>query len=253
MQKLEQAGWVVRYEDRLAEGGHPYYVFPTAKTMRWARAQFQAGAEGQPHAQLVTSMMPNIHADMYTSDKQPVPGFLRHQELTNEVAHALEANAGLGVQWMSTWPRPFPHAFAQLQLPQPDLVFVAGINGASQLFFGELDHDSNESLAHFSDRKVDRTLALRYSGVLPELTGFAQFKMLVVVSDPNDPIGRIRKLIDVTSKASATSLFAFTLAPWLLNDSGGSIWFANGPSLENPSLKRTEHSDLKRIDQLTQQ
>lgn len=250
MQKLEQAGWVVRYEDRLAEGGHPYYVFPTVKTMRWARRQFQAAAEGHPHAQLVTTMMPNIHGDMYTSDKQPVPGFLRHQELTNEVAHALEANPTLGVQWMSTWPRPFPHAFAQLQLPQPDLVFVASINGAPQLFFGELDHHSNESLAHFKDRKADRALALRYSGLLPELTGFAQFQMLVVVSDTNDPISRAQKLIDVTNTASAESLFAFTLAPWLLNDQGGAIWFADGLTPECPSLTYTDHDGLKRLDQL---
>lgn len=249
MQKLEKAGWVVRYEDRLAEGGHPYYVFPTAKTMRWARAQFQAAAEGQPHAQLVTTMMPNIHADMYTSEKQ-IPGFLRHQELTNELAHALEADTALGVQWMSTWPRPFPHAYAQLQLPQPDLVFVASINGASQLFFGEMDHHSNESLAHFKDRKADRALTLRYSGLLPELTGFAHFQMLVVVSDTNDPISRVRKLIDVTNTASAESLFAFTLAPWLINDPTGSIWFADGLPPEHPSLTSTKHDRLKRLDQL---
>ena len=249
-EKPEKAGWVVGYEDRLAEGGHPYYVFPTPKTMRWARAQFQAGAEGQPYAQLVTTMMPNIHADMYTSDKQPIPGFLRHQELTNEVAQALEANAGLGVQWMSTWPRPFPHAFAQLQLPQPDLVFVGSINGASQLFFGEMDHHSNESLAHFKDKKADRALALRYSGVLPELTGFAQFRMLVVVSDTTDPIGRVRKLIGVTKTASAEGLFAFTLAPWLINDPDGAIWFEDGVFPNDSSLKPSEHRGLKRLDQI---
>jgi hypothetical protein len=215
-----------------------------------ARTNFLTGAEGQPYAQLVTTMMPNTHAGMYTSDKQPIPGFLRHQELTNDLAQALEANAGFGVQWMSTWPRPFPHAFAQLQLPQPDLVFVAGINGASRLFFGELDHHSNESLAHFKDRKADRALALRYSGVLPELTGFAQFQMLVVVSDSKDPIGRVRKLIGVTNAAFAGSFFAFTLAPWLINDPDGAIWFGDGIFPDDSSRTPSEHHGLKRLDQL---
>lgn len=250
MQKLEQAEWVVRYEDRLAEGGHPYFAFPTAKTMRWARRQFLAGGEGQPYATLVRTMVPNIHAGMYTSNKQPVPGFLRHQERTNEVAQALEETPALGVQWLSTWPRPFPHAFANLPLPQPDLVFVSRINGTPQLFFGELDHHGNESLAHFKDHKADRALALRYSGVLPEVTGFAQFQMLVVVSDTTDPIGRVRKLMDVANTAYAASLFAFTLAPWLLNDPSGAIWFGGGLPPEHPSLIPTEHHGLKRLDQL---
>ena len=124
------------------------------------------------------------------------------------------------------------------------------INGAPQLFFGEMDHHSNESLAHFKDRKADRALALRYSGVLAELTGFAQFQMLVVVSDTNDPIGRIRKLIDVTNAASAESLFAFTLAPWLINDPDGAIWFGDGIFPDGSSLTPSEHHGLKRLDQI---
>lgn len=55
----------------------------------------------------------------------------------------------------------------------------------------------------FKDRKADRALALRFSGVLAELTAFAKFQVLVVVSDTKDPIGRIHKLMDVTNTRPA--------------------------------------------------
>jgi hypothetical protein len=187
--------------DRLTDGGHPIYAFPTLKTMRWARKQFLTESAGTAHELLVKTMLPNVASTFYTPEPRTAPAFLRHQELTNDLAAAIEQDPRNGIQWLSTWSRPFPHALHGLALPQPDLVFVANVNGAPQLFFGEFDRNSNESVMHFAERKAKRARALSWSSVLPELTGFRAFRMLIVVADKKDPIGRIRKLMEATTKA----------------------------------------------------
>jgi hypothetical protein len=245
MQKLAKDGWVVLFMDRLTDGG-PFYVFPTVKTLRWARKEFLRD-EASPHRTLIETMFPNAVSTLYTPEPRTAPTFLRHHELTNDVAETLERSEALGLEWLSTWPRPFPHAYHRLALPQPDLVFVARVNGARQLFFGELDHNSNESIAHFKDRKANRAVSLAYSGFLPELTGYESFLTLVVVADTKDPLGRIGKLVEAAKSAHAADLLAFTVAPWLHKNPTGRIWFSRGRTPKSASLDSSTH-ELSRFE-----
>jgi hypothetical protein len=250
MQRLAKRDWLALHMDYLTLGGHPIYAFPTAKAMRWAREQFLKMVAGTSHEKLVQTMLPNAVKSLSIPQPRSAPAYLAHQELSNDAAFALEHDPKLRIPWLSTWPRPFPHTYSTMPLPQPDLVLVAEVKGTPYLFFGELDHNSNESLAHFQNRKAHRARVFDHSNGLHVLTGFATFRMLVIIADAKDPLGRMRKLIAATKRAGASHLIAFTLMPWLLSDPSGLIWFADGMMPTRESLAAGKHRGLKRFEQL---
>ncbi|HEX7709187.1 MAG TPA: replication-relaxation family protein [Thermoanaerobaculia bacterium] len=251
MQQLERSGWVSIYKDRTAIGGKPQYAFPTRKAFLWARGELLRTVRGTDAEKVVQGMLPNVRSRLapHVATRGTMP-FLAHQILVNEVALTIEHSPEYNLRWVSTWPRPFPHTFRGLALPQPDLVAITAAGSAPRLIFAELDRSANESLAHFVEHKAQRTLALEASGLLRDLTGFDQTLTLVVVAEATDAISRIEKLMEATSAAGAGSLFAFTVAEWLHEDPAGGIWFSGSVRPSGRQKEKSHHEGLRTFDEL---
>jgi hypothetical protein len=224
MQALKQAGFITSWEERLTVGGHPRYALPTRIGLEWALGELKAETNGFPHARLVRLMIGETGKRPLELAPRTAPPFLPHQDETNRVVAALEAQPDLGVTWASTWHRPFPNAIDDLRMPQPDAVLVATRDGKPHLVF--LEHDrGQEAPASFARKKAERYYELSLYRIAQELFGFDDFTVWVTVNDVanGNPLQRIRTLQAVSRNARMTR---FTLAGWIpAHGHQRPIWF----------------------------
>lgn len=227
MRKLESLGWVSLFEERLTFGGHPKYVLPTSKALRWAFDALERESGGTPHESLVRTMLADQPRTALELAPFTAPAFLPHQRETNAAVIAFKKCYPLGVTWASAFERPFPTRRSGHFLPQPDFVLVmAPFGEAPRLVFGEHDRGS-EPVARFMERKVDTAASLLFGDTLGRLTGFDRFEVWVTVNDVagNAPLRRIAVLQDAARAHYAERLFRFTLLDWALAGPEKAIWY----------------------------
>lgn len=228
MRKLEQLGWVSLFEERLTFGGHPKYVLPTAKTLRWAFDAMERESEGSPDETLVRTMLADQPRTALELAPFTAPAFLPHQRETNDAVIAFRQCYPLGVLWASAFERPFPTRKGGHFLPQPDFVLVmAPFGEAPRLVLGELDRGS-EPVARFIERKVSTAASLRFDGTLKRLTGFDAFEVWVVVKDVahHASLRRLAVLQQAAREHFAQSLFRFTVLDWVIAAPEKAIWYS---------------------------
>lgn len=211
--RLEEAGWLRRWEEPRVRGGRFRLVVPTAAGLAWALGQMEDTAGDGPEARLVSTM---LRAGLPSPLELPtgrIPAFLPHLREVNGLLVAALLAPALRVAWASSWPRALPTT-AALRLPAPDGVLVlAPEDGPRALVFVEHDR-STESLRSVARTKIDRyrTLAAR-PGTLEELTGHRAFRVLVTVGgEPSDVSRRIRALRRLVREAFAERFIAVAAA-----------------------------------------
>ncbi|HYH05718.1 MAG TPA: replication-relaxation family protein [Thermoanaerobaculia bacterium] len=243
MQALKQAGFIATWEERLTVGGHPRYALPTRTGLEWALQELTAETNGLPHTRLVRLMIGETGKRPLELAPRTAPPFLPHQEETNRVVAALEAQPDLGVTWASTWHRPFPNAIDDLRMPQPDGVLVATRDGKPHLVF--LEHDrGQEAPASFARKKAERYYELSLYGIAQELFGFDDFTVWVTINDVANrkPLQRIRTLQAVSRNAR---MMRFTLAGWIpAHGHQRPIWFTPTTAVVTPEHRPDAHTSL---------
>jgi len=204
LSRLEEAGWLQRWEEPRARGGRFRFVVPTSTGLAWALARLSETTKDTREARLVSTMLRAGRMAPLVLPPGRIPSFLPHLRDVNALLVAALRSSALHVAWASSWPRAFPSAPAR-RLPVPDGVLVlAPHDGSRQLVF--LEHDrATESLRSFSRTKLERyRLLASRPGILEELTGYRAFRVLVTVGgDPSDVSGRIRALRRLVRKAFA--------------------------------------------------
>jgi hypothetical protein len=239
MRKLAELGWVSVFEERLTFGGHPRYVLPSTRAVRWSFKALERESEGTAHETLVRTMLVDQPRTALSIPPFTAPAFLPHQRETNDLLIAFRQSYPLGVAWASAFERPFPTRRSGTFLPQPDFVLVlAPFGQAPRLVFGEHDRGS-EPLARFIERKANAYSRLQGSADLKRLTGFDRFEVWVTVNDVagRAPLRRLAALIDAARRAYVQDLFAFTLLGWALATPDKAIWFTGG-KFPDPAVQR---------------
>ena len=202
--RLEEAGWLRRWEEPRARGGRFRLVVPTAAGLAWALGQVEETAGDSPETRLISTMLRAGRPSPLELPSGRIPAFLPHLRDVNGLLVAALLAPALRVAWASSWPRALPTS-AALRLPAPDGVLVlAPEDGTRELVF--LEHDrATESLRSVARTKIDRYRALAARpGTLEELTGHRAFRVLVTVGgDPSDVSGRIRALRRLVREAFA--------------------------------------------------
>jgi len=195
LSRLEEAGWLQRWEEPRARGGRFRFVVPTATGLTWALGQLSETTRDTREARLVSTMLRAGRMAPLVLPPGRIPSFLPHLRDVNALLVAALRSSALHVAWASSWPRAFPSAPAR-RLPVPDGVLVlAPHDGSRQLVF--LEHDrATESLRSFARTKLARyRLLTTRPGTLEELTGHRAFRVLVTVGgDPAVASGRLRAL-----------------------------------------------------------
>ena len=124
-------------------------------------------------------------------------------------------------------------------MPQPDYVLVERGEHEPVVVFGEHDR-GNEPLVRFVERKV--ALYSKLAGVAEDVIGVPRFRVDVSVIDvqSNNPIARLRQLMDATNAYGAGDLFRFTLGGWLYAYPNEAIWFARSPETQSVAWRNHE-------------
>jgi hypothetical protein len=246
MQALENAGFVQRWEQRQAIGGHPRFVLPTKKGLRWALNELRAEAKGTPHEKLVDHLLRAPAKKPLVLAPNIEPPFLTHQEETNRLVATLERIPALGIVFASTWHRPFGNRDLERRtpLPQPDAVIVATRDGTPHLVL--LEHDRNQEAAEASwkEAKTRRYVDLAKSGAVERLFGFTSFTVLVTVIDEGGkPLRRIQALQKASTDAR---MMRFTLAEWVHGHAAttAEIWFTPTTPITASGHHPTDHANL---------
>lgn len=219
LSRLEEAGWLQRWEEPRARGGRFRLVVPTATGLAWALARLSETTRDTRAARLVSTMLRAGRMAPLVLPPGCVPAFLPHLRDVNALLVAALRSSALHVAWASSWPRAFPSAPAR-RLPVPDGVLVlAHPAGLRHLVF--LEHDrATESLRSFARTKVERyrSLASR-PGLLEELTGHRSFRVLVTVGgDPASASGRLRALRRLVREAYAERFIQVVAAAEVLEE-----------------------------------
>jgi hypothetical protein len=246
MQALENAGFIQRWEQRQTIGGHPRFVLPTKKGLRWALDELRAEAKGTPHEKLVDYLLRAPAKKPLVLAPNTEPPFLTHQNETNRLVAGLEQIPAFGIVFASTWHRPFGNTDRdrRAHLPQPDAVIVATRDGAPHLVL--LEHDRNQEAAEASwkEAKTRRYADLAKSGAVERLFGFTSFTVLVTVIDEGGaPLRRVQAL----QKAStAARMIRFTLAEWVHEHAAtnATIWFTPTTPIIASGRHPTDHANL---------
>jgi len=246
MHRLADAGWVRLWEERVPVGGHPCYVLPSQRAVRWARRDLLKETEALPYARLVQTMLRDRSPRPLPLKKDEIPNYLAHQRELNDVLIALRRTPALQILWASSWHRPFPIEYEQLMLPQPDGVIVRVVDGAPHLLF--LEHDrGTEPRGGFQSVKAQRYGALaRVPDTLETLTGFRTFSVLVTVH-ADRPLARIRELQQATYAAYGASMLMFTLDEWLRDAPGAAVCFDALTMPVSDALDFRAHNGLQRL------
>jgi hypothetical protein len=206
---LVRAGWLRRVRPRVARGGAPSYLLPSARGLAASLDFLRAETDGTAHSVLVRRMVP-------TRPRKPLAcaetSSLAHQREVNELLVAYARAPELHVLWASSWERPFGRGPDAALLPQPDYVLVLERAGAPVLIFGEHDR-GHESLAHFRAAKADRYAPF---ALLPDAAAFGipTVEVWVTVTDPaaRMPRRRLQHLADVIRVAGAAPITRLALA-----------------------------------------
>jgi len=246
MHRLADTGWIRLWEERVPVGGHPCYVLPTQRAMRWARRDLLQATERLPHAPLVQTMLRDRSPRPLPLKKDEIPNYLAHQRELNDVLIAFLRTPALQTLWASSWHRPFPIEYEQLMLPQPDGVIVRVVDGAPRLLF--LEHDrGTEPPGDFQNVKAQRYGALaRVPDTLETLTGFRTFSVLVTVH-ADRPLDRIRELQQASYAAYGASMLSFTVDEWLLDAPDAAVCFDALTMPTSDALDPRAHGGLQRL------
>ncbi len=219
LSRLEEAGWLQRWEEPRARGGRFRLVVPTATGLAWALARLSETTRDTREARLVSTMLRAGRMAPLVLPPGRVPAFLPHLRDVNALLVAALGSSALHVTWASCWPRAFPSSPAR-RPPVPDGVLVlAPHDGSRQLVF--LEHDrATESLRSFSRTKLERyRLLASRPGILEELTGFRAFRVLVTVGgDPAAASGRLRALRRLVREAFVERLIQVVAATEVLEE-----------------------------------
>lgn len=219
LSRLEEAGWIQRWEEPRARGGRFRLVVPTATGLAWALGQLSETTRDTREARLVSTMLRAGRMAPLVLPPGRVPAFLPHLRDVNALLVTALANPALRVAWASSWPRAFPSSPAR-RFPAPDGVLVlAPHDGSRQLVF--LEHDrATESLRSFARTKLERyRLLATQPGTLEELTGHRAFRVLVTVGgDPAVASGRLRALRRLVREAFAERFIQVAGAAEVLED-----------------------------------
>jgi Replication-relaxation len=208
---LDRAGWLRRVRPRVAYGGAPSYLLPSARGLAASLDFLLAETDGTACSVLVQRMVP-------VRPRKPFAGTttssLAHQREVNDLLVAYARSPDLRVLWASTWERPFGRGPDAALLPQPDYVLVLQRAGAPVLVFGEHDR-GHESLAHFRATKAERYAPF---ALLPAAAtaafGIPLVEVWITVTDPvsRAPRRRLQHLADIILAAGAASITRLALA-----------------------------------------
>jgi len=244
MRRLERAGWVSLFEERALRGGHPRYVLPTSRALRWAFDAITAEAVGTSSEHLTREVLRQQSREGLVLRSTGTPPFLPHQREIGSILVALRRSYGLGVVFSCAFARPFPLEVNGVSLPQPDFILVAAPFGREPvLLLGEHDRGT-EPVARFGRRKVDayEQLIVRHQ-LLSKLTGFDSFRVLITVTDPihRRPLDRLTALAAQIRSRGGDSTYALAPAGWVAASPEGPVWFLAGnppdPTIARPNLE----------------
>jgi hypothetical protein len=208
---LVRADWLRRVRPRVARGGAPSYLLPSARGLAASLDFLLAETDGTALSLLVGRMVPKrLRKPLALTETSS----LAHQREVNELLVAYVRAPELRVLWASSWERPFGRGPDAALLPQPDYVLVIERSGSPVLVFGEHDR-GHESLAHFRATKAERYAPF---ALLPDAAasafGIAEVEVWITVTDPigHNPRRRLRHLADVLLASGAAPITRLALA-----------------------------------------
>ncbi|MFA6954297.1 MAG: replication-relaxation family protein [Thermoanaerobaculia bacterium] len=240
--RLEERGWLRRWDSPAPRGGLLRYVHPTPKALRLVLANLAACTETEPWAPIVRTMLPRSRRPLALTSGD-MRKWLPHQREVNHVITTIATASGRRLLWASTWDCPLPKRFGIFSLPQPDYVLVEDRGGVPSLVFGEHDRGT-EPVERFVARKVEpyATLAA-FPEACESMLGVRTFEVHVSVIDveSNAPIERLR-LLQSAATSAPPCLFRFTLGGWLFSYPGEKIWFTDPPEIA--SMRWQDHDGL---------
>ena len=235
---LEEEGWLQRWNAPTPGVGRLGHLHPTAKALNAVLDKIPAVVAHEPWSKVVHLMLPRT--GRRAMELSSPPKWFPHQREINHLATGILLTRR--PFWISTWDSPFPAPRrGDSPLPQPDYVLIEPGEEGPRLTFGEHDR-GHEPLERFSDRKL--RAYTRLAALSDELLGVSDFRVNVTVTDvrTQNPIARLRQLMEVTRNFGALDLFRFTLGGWLYTSPCESIWFDTPPT--GNSVRRQDHDRL---------
>jgi len=218
------------------------YVLPTAPTLRLLADYLRDATADEPFAPLLRLMLPAERRRPFSLEDRDLAKWLPHQLEVNELVTRVRL-VRAATAWASTWEAPFPTTIGFLLAPQPDYVLVEGDLGAETIVFGEHDRGTGD-IATFVERKIALYDALaQFPDLCTEQFGLARFRVDVTVIDAKhqDPMKRLRAMLDAASSAMHPELFRFTLGGWLYAYTSENLWFSSARAPVNDSLHWPDH------------
>lgn len=216
------------------------YVLPTSVALRLVIPFLRNGTAHETYAPLVQAMLPTQRRPFVLDAKSRK--WLSHQLEVNELATRVRL-ARPAVIFTSTWEAPFPTTLDFLDAPQPDSVLVEEEGGVQTIVFGEHDRGTG-TIAAFIARKIELYAGLAsFPDIVAKELGVARFRVDVTVIDVErqNPLGRLRALIDAAAASTHPELFRFTLGGWLYAYTNENVWFSSARVPEIDSLHFPDH------------
>jgi len=218
------------------------YVLPTIATLRLLIAYLREATMNQVFAPLITEMLPQQRRP-FELEKKDLKKWLSHQLEVNELVTRI-LRTRPSVIFASTWEAPFPTTLDFVDAPQPDYVLVEEQNGGPTIVFGEHDRGTG-TIATFIKRKLDIYSALAsFPDVCAKKFGVASFRVDVTVIDVEEqnPMRRLRAMIEAAEASTHPELFRFTLGGWLYAYTNENVWFSVSRVPVKDSLHFPDHA-----------
>ncbi len=217
------------------------YVLPTAATLQRMIPYLRAATAQEAFAPLIDTMLPQQRRP-FALDTKDRKKWLPHQLEVNELVTRVRL-ARPSVVFGSTWEAPFPTTLDFLDAPQPDYVLVEEDGGVQTIVFGEHDRGTG-TITAFIERKIELYAALAsFPKVVATTLGVASFRVDVTVIDVEhqNPMGRLRAMIEAAEASTHPELFRFTLGGWLYAYTNENVWFSVSRVPVKDSLHFPDH------------
>jgi hypothetical protein len=218
------------------------YVLPTITTLRRLLPYLREATTHQVFAPLIAEMLPQQRRPFELAQKD-LKKWLPHQLEVNELVARI-VRTRPSILFASTWEAPFPTTLDFVDAPQPDYVLVEKEHGVPIVVFGEHDRGTG-SIATFIKRKLDLYAALAsFPDVCGKKLGVASFRVDIAVIDveAQNPMRRLRAMIEAAEASTHPDLFRFTFGGWLYAYTNENVWFSASRVPVKDSIHFPDHA-----------